>query len=91
MTVPVSQLTAMAELPDISLVRMPQQPVLLDVVSEGVGLINADNWQAAGFTGAGVKIGILDVGFDGYEDLLRTELPASVTVQCLTSGKLGHF
>jgi hypothetical protein len=80
MTVPVSQLTAMAELPDISLVRMPQHPVMDTVVSEGVGLINADDWQAAGYRGAGVKIGILDGGFADYDTRQgEGEVPAPVS------------
>ncbi len=45
---------------------------------EGVGVINADAWHDAGFTGAGIRIGVLDLGFSGYEDLLGSELPVSV-------------
>ncbi len=45
---------------------------------EGVGVINADAWHQAGFTGAGIRIGVLDLGFSGYEELLGSELPASV-------------
>jgi hypothetical protein len=86
MTVPVSQLTALAELPDIRLVRMPQRPVADTVVSEGVGVINADDWQAAGYTGAGIKIGVLDLGFQGYEALLGIELPATVTTNSFFAG-----
>lgn len=48
------------------------------IESEGVGVINADAWHDAGFTGAGIRIGVLDLGFSGYEDLLGSELPASV-------------
>ena len=34
--------------------------------SEGVELINADEWQTASYNGTGVKVAILDGGFSGY-------------------------
>ena len=79
-TVPVSQLTALADTPGIRLVRMPWYP-LPDIVSEGVEVINADEVQSAGYSGAGVKVAILDVGFEGYTSLLGTELPSSVEAE----------
>jgi subtilisin family serine protease len=57
-----------------------------DVETEGVEIIEAYDWQAAGYTGKGVKIGVLDVGFDGYQDLLRSDLPANVVAQSFRSG-----
>ena len=42
------------------------EPVFNSVTSEGVSLINADDWQAAGYDGSGVKVGIVDGGFSGY-------------------------
>jgi subtilisin family serine protease len=56
------------------------------IVSEGVFTIDADRWHAAGFTGRGVRVGILDQGFDGYRDLLGDELPEPVTAQSFVSG-----
>jgi subtilisin family serine protease len=79
-TIPVSALTNLANDPSIRFVRQPRKPAP-QVVSEGVSLINADDWQSAGFNGSGVKVGMLDVGFAGYTGLLGTELPSSVTVQ----------
>ena len=62
--------------------RTPQQTGVGDArISEGLSVIYADLWQAAGFTGRGVKIGILDQGFDGYRDLLGRELPGQVSIQ----------
>jgi len=51
------------------------------VTTEGLTPMNAQAWHAAGYRGAGVKVGIIDVGFEGYEDLLGTELPGSVTIR----------
>lgn len=56
------------------------------VTGEGVQVINAQAWHAAGFTGVGVKIGVLDQGFDHYQDLLGSSLPAEVTVQSFVPG-----
>jgi subtilisin family serine protease len=56
------------------------------VTSEGVKVINASKWQAAGYTGRGVKIGILDQGFDGYRNLLGRELPSKVITKSFVPG-----
>lgn len=48
---------------------------LARVISEGVEASGAAAWHAAGLTGQGVRIGIIDVGFGGYEALLGQELP----------------
>ena len=50
----------------------------LAVTSEGLVGIGATDWQAAGHTGAGTKVAIIDLGFDGWEDLPEGELPAGV-------------
>lgn len=45
-------------------------------VSEGVALVNAHRLQEAGITGRGVKVGVLDFGFQRYRALVRAgELP----------------
>ena len=47
-----------------------------DRVSEGVALVNADALQQAGVTGRGVKVGILDFGFQRYAALVAAgEVP----------------
>jgi hypothetical protein len=51
------------------------------VEGQGVNITFASSWHAEGITGKGVKVGILDLGFAGYEELLGQELPQSVTVQ----------
>jgi subtilisin family serine protease len=62
-------------------VRLPE-PMIPDgseIEGEGVDVINAGVWHDAGITGAGVKVAILDLGFDNYEGLLGKELPENVT------------
>ena len=40
------------------------------------------NGHEAGFTGAGVKIGVIDFGFAGLEEHIGTEVPDPVGVRC---------
>jgi subtilisin family serine protease len=56
------------------------------VTSEGAKVIGADKWQAAGYTGQGMKIAVLDQGFDGYRDLLGRELPHNVITRSFVPG-----
>ncbi len=44
--------------------------------NEGVKLMGADKWQAAGFKGKGVKIGVIDGGFKYKKKFLCITLPA---------------
>ncbi len=39
-------------------------------ISEGVHVTRADDWQAAGVTGKGVKVAVIDGSFDGYDQFL---------------------
>ena len=48
-------------------------------MTEGASVMNAAAWHAAGITGDGIKVGIIDGGFLGFTTLLGTDLPASVT------------
>jgi len=50
----------------------------LAVTSEGLAGIGATEWQAAGHTGAGTKVAIIDLGFDGWDTLPEGELPTDV-------------
>lgn len=51
------------------------------IQGQGVNVTLANEWQAKGLTGKGVKIGILDLGFGGYKDLLGKELPDNVVAE----------
>ncbi|MCB9758965.1 MAG: S8 family serine peptidase [Alphaproteobacteria bacterium] len=75
---PWSELGKAAAAPGVRLIRRPYRPHPQEVTSQGVAEVLDQDWHAAGFTGAGVRVAILDVGFDGYEDLLGTELPDAV-------------
>jgi len=77
--VPTGSLNALADVTEIDFIRLPFE-IMEFATGEGVSLINAPAWQAAGYNGAGVKVGILDGGFANYQTLQANgELPASVT------------
>jgi len=51
-------------------------------VGPAPALHGATPWHQLGYGGTGIKIGILDGGFDGFAGLMGTELPATVEVRC---------
>ena len=59
-------------------------------VSEGVRITKADALQAAGITGEGVKVGILDFGFQRYSALVQAgEVPRAKAQRAFnTSGRV---
>jgi hypothetical protein len=50
------------------------------VRSEGLRALGAERWGRAGVTGRGVRVGIIDNGFFGYQALLGSELPLASRV-----------
>ena len=81
-------LADLASLAEVQSVRaIPRR--LPSYASLGVSLQGAPAWHSAGFTGAGVKVGIIDAGFTGLISRMGNELPASVHVQCYTT--VGSF
>ena len=66
--VPGSALVRLARRPGVAQVRQPDKAFPLAVTSEGVEASGAGAWVRAGDGGAGVKIGVIDVGFDGLTD-----------------------
>lgn len=60
-------------------------PPLPSVISQGAAVHGAPAWNARGLTGAGVKVGIIDAGFEGFAALMGTELPSTVVARCYTS------
>ena len=67
--VPPGSLEELSQDPAVQRVRPPLRPVPDSVDGQEVGALNATPWQAAGVTGAGVKLGIIDHGFAGYATL----------------------
>ena len=63
--VPPSALRSLAGSPGIERLQAPAMHQAL-AVDEAVALTHADTWQAGGITGNGVKVAVIDVGFQGY-------------------------
>jgi len=76
--IPISKLVnAASALKDFAEITLPLKPVW-DVTSEGVALMNADNWQNWGYNGTGVKIAVIDGGFDDLSEAQANgDIPSS--------------
>ncbi|MCY4577435.1 MAG: DVUA0089 family protein [Chloroflexi bacterium] len=83
---PVSLLADASQQEGVISIRtiIPPRPAQGRVVSEGASLHGATEWNRAGYRGAGVKIGVLDVGFGGFAGLMESELPSTVHARCYT-------
>ena len=84
--VPVALLGNLSEHSGVVRVReiVPPQPALGPITSQGVQAHAAPAWHQAGTTGKGIKVGVIDTGFEGFRGLLGTELPATVVARCYT-------
>ena len=86
--VPVTLLGQVSEQPGVIRVReiVPPQPVqtIQRVTGHGPAVHGSPAWNQAGYSGQGVKVGIIDVGFRGLTSLMGTELPATVQARCYT-------
>ncbi len=84
---PPAALTAVATAAGVAALGAPDYVQLAEVTSEGVARAGADAWHAAGLRGQGVRIAIIDAGFQGYNAKLGTELPAGVVVKNFVDGQ----
>ncbi len=72
---PITALERLTQVDGVQFVRLPIKPKPL-VVSEGVERIKAQVYSNRGFTGQGIKVGVIDIGFVGVPSLQnRGELP----------------
>ncbi len=90
MLVPVKNLKLLSENRYISYVRISVGGIADEIISEGVSKINADDFHNAGYTGKGVKIAVIDLGFYNYENLLGTEIPNNVIVKSFYNSTSGN-
>ncbi|MCI2430476.1 S8 family serine peptidase [Candidatus Acetothermia bacterium] len=81
-TVPMRAVRSLAALSAVAWVRTPLTPVFEQgsTVSEGVRLMGIDAWHSENLKGQGVKIAIIDGGFQGYRARLGGELPPAERV-----------
>ena len=92
--VPVSLLGRVSEQDGVVRVReiIPPVPDFGSVTSQGVAEHLATAWHGSDYRGAGVKVGIIDSGFQGWQSLQGSgELPSSIGgVRCYTDDA-GNF
>ena len=84
--VPVSLLPQTSQQEGVISVRtiVPPHPAQGDVITGGLLAHGVPAWYLAGIRGQGIKIGIIDIGFEGFRELMGTELPTSVQARCYT-------
>ena len=89
--VPVSLLGSVSQQEGVTSVSaiIPPQPAQETLTSDAVAVHGADIWHAARIKGEGTKIGIIDIGFVGFQDLMDIELPAEEKVHALCFTDLG--
>lgn len=88
--VPVSQLSAVSKLGGVRYVRLPAVPKPAAIVSEGVALIGADRFFDVGLIGTGIKIAIIDLGFDGLGvGMASRDLPSNIQEFDFTNRGMG--
>jgi len=93
---PIAALRALAADPAIAYLRQPDYLMpsgelqVGRLTTVGVTHANATAWHNAGYRGAGVRIAVIDGGFEGYTPLLGDDLPARVVAQNFAStGDIG--
>ena len=87
--VSADHLTAVADIGGIHSIRPILAAEPSGYVSPAVAIHGSDAWQTTGFTGSGIKVGIIDAGFTGLAARLGTDLPATVHARCYTT--IGSF
>ena len=82
-TIPPAALETLADDPLIKFIRLPLKPFHQATVSEGVAITGADLWKNLEVFRVAdpAKVCILDAGFDGYQNLLGSDLPKTVTTR----------
>ena len=91
--VPIALLGTASQLPGVNKVRVvvPPRPLGTKPVISGQGIQahGSTVWNWAGYSGQGVKVGVIDVGFTALESLMGTEVPLTVHVRCYS--EVGAF
>ncbi len=82
----IKYLTTIANVKNVAAVHPPMPKIPMGQFSKdflfkgkGPAFVGAKKWQDAGFTGKGVRIGILDMGFGGIKKLMNgSDLPKNL-------------
>ncbi len=80
--VPADRLENIADrVKGVSFIKLPDRAIPLAIESEGVDLTGASSYHSAGYTGSGVKVAVIDLGFAGLSSAISDgELPHTVVM-----------
>lgn len=82
---PIESLSHLAKTQHTKFIRLPIKPKP-HIISEGVAKTKADDWHSfLHYRSDGAKVCVLDLGFEGFENLLGSELPSSVNTHSFRS------
>ena len=88
--VPVLLLGAASEQQGVQRVRLIQPPESPQsgpgIEGNGTAVHGSTAWNLAGYSGQGIKIGVVDSGFSGLAGLKGTEVPSTVQARCYNRG-----
>jgi len=82
--VPSNTLSALSHLDGVRFIEMITPPSV-SIIGEGAYTHNVPIWHTHEYTGNGVKVGVIDLGFDGIISLQGTELPSNISAMCFIS------
>lgn len=79
-TTPIPMLTSIADtVKGISFIKLPDRLIPVAVESEGVDLTSASSYHSSGYTGSGINVAVIDVGFDNLSSAISNgDLPNTV-------------
>ena len=79
---PLTSLDAAAAIAGVQAIRPIYRRLHGSFVTPAINLYDTPAWQAAGFDGTGIKVGVIDGGFGGITGLVGTEIPTTVVARC---------
>ena len=86
--VPLTLLGHLSEQSGVTSVReiVPPQPtqIVQRIIGHGPPVHGSALWNQSGYSGQGIKVGIIDIGFKDLSSLIGTELPATIQGRCYT-------
>ncbi|MDA1279163.1 MAG: Ig-like domain-containing protein [Chloroflexi bacterium] len=83
--VPVRFAHQLSYMPGVLRVDRIVPPQVDAITSEGTTVHGSPAWNTVGLDGTGIKVGIIDVGFQGWSSISPAELPTPAGVRCYTS------
>ena len=90
--VPVLLLAETSEQPGVlwvQVIQPPQPPESFEASStvpgNGPELHGSPAWNQAGYRGQGIKMGVIDVGFEDIRSLMGSELPQTIKARCYST------